>query len=508
MKKTIYSVLGLFFSCQLFANNLIIGTPAYNGTNNTLTFTVKWDNSWRVNTGPANYDAVWLFAKRQPCGANGIWSHALLSSTADDHVVSGTNANSLVIDPVSDNMGVLVHLGINSDNQIISSITTTTIVLKLTESYNPTLIGPSSASADNWKIFGIEMVYVPAGEFYIGDGRNTNSNNFSAGNTSQALKITNNIQNSTGLGAYSNYTKSPLYGCGVPIPKEFPLGYNGFYTMKYEISQGQMVDFYNTLTYTQQAAKMKAVANRVLTSTNQYIGNNNTYMSLYNSTTGSESTVPATFKSAYPHLPMGYMNWQDLCAYLDWSGLRPMTEFEYEKACRGNNSGTANTPIANEYPWGNTTITAPGGYNSANNATWNSYEGSCNFQMNAPVRSGAFATSRSNRSQSGASYYGIMELGGNLWEQCIGGGSGFDFSGFRTTNGDGILTNDGLSDVIGWPINGGTNSGTIIRGGYFNSNNNYKYQIEVSDRTFFAGNNNNSSTNRDAALGGRGVRSL
>ena len=42
------------------------------------------------------------------------------------------------------------------------------------------------------------------------------------------------------------------------------------------------------------------------------------------------------------------MNWQDLTSYLDWSGLRPMTEFEYEKACRG----TLN-PVAYEYPWGN-----------------------------------------------------------------------------------------------------------------------------------------------------------
>lgn len=507
MKKTVYLILGVLLSCQLFANNLVIGTPAYDGNANTLTFTIKWDNSWRVNTGPSNYDAVWLFAKRQPCGANGIWSHALLSSTAGDHVVSGANANSLVIDPVSDNMGVFVHLGSNSDNQIIASLNTTTIVLKLNGSYNPSLTGPTSASSDNWKIFGIEMVYVPAGEFYIGDGRPTNSNNFSRGSLSQALKINNSLQNSTGLGSYTNYASAPLYACAVPLPKEFPLGYNGFYTMKYEISQGQMVDFFNTLTYTQQAAKMKAVANRVLTSTNQYIGNNNSYISLYNSTTGTANTVPATFTSAYPHLPMGYMNWQDLCSYLDWSGLRPMTEFEFEKACRGNNGGAAIEPIAFEYPWGNTTITNPGGLNSSNTATWGSFEGSCNYLMNGPVRGGAFATSLSNRSQSGATYYGIMEMGGNVWEQCVGGGSGYDYSGFRTTNGNGILSNDGLADVTGWPSNGGPNSGTILRGGYYYNNGN-AYQIQVSDRTYFAGDNFNVYTNRTASVGGRGVRSL
>ena len=254
MKKTFYLIFGLFFSCQLFANNLIIGTPTYDGSANTLTFTIKWNNSWRINSGPSNYDAVWLFVKRQPCGANGIWSHALLSNTSGAHVVSGTNANGLVIDPVTDKMGVFVHLGTSVNNQIISALTETTVVLKLTEEYNPALSGASSAAADNWKVFGIEMVYVPTGEFYIGDGRSSNGNNFSSGTNTQALKITDNIQNTTGLGNASNYTSSLTYGSPIPLPASFPLGYNGFYCMKYEILQGQMVDFYNCLTYDQQAA--------------------------------------------------------------------------------------------------------------------------------------------------------------------------------------------------------------------------------------------------------------
>ena len=100
-----------------------------------------------------------------------------------------------------------------------------------------------------------------------------------------------------------------------------------------------------------------------------------------------------------------------------------------------------------------------------------------------------------------------MEMGGNVWEQCVGGGSGYDYSAFTKTNGNGVLTNDGLADVTGWPINGGSNSGTIIRGGYYYSNGN-AYQIQVSDRSYFAGDNYNASTNRDATVGGRGVRSL
>jgi formylglycine-generating enzyme required for sulfatase activity len=507
MKKTIYLILGVLLSCQLNANNLVIGVPTYDGGANTLTFTVKWDNSWRINSGPSNYDAVWLFVKRQPCGANGIWSHALLSSTQGAHVVSGTNANGLVVDAVTDKMGVFVHLGSNANNQIIGSLTTTTIVLKLTEEYNPTLSGASSATADNWKVFGFEMVYVPTGNFSLGDGRSSNTNNFSAGNTTQALTI-NSALATSGLGAATNYTNASVYGCSLPLPSTYPIGYNGFYCMKYEILQGQMVDFYNTLTYDQQAARLKISSNRVLTYDYQYIGENWNALGIYNSSTGTNNSIPATIATSYPHIPMGYMNWQDLTSYLDWSGLRPMTEFEYEKACRGTL-----TAVPYEYPWGNTILTGGnnGNYYNAQwgeTATWSVYDGACrNWDDSGPIRSGFAATNNSNRSQSGATYFGIMEMAGNVSEQCVGGGAGFDYSTFSTTNGNGVLTIAGLADVAGWPSDGGVSSGTIIKGGDFRTFGSTN-QLQVSDRTYYTGTTDNNATNRQRYIGGRGIRSL
>ena len=79
MKKTIYLFILLFVTSSSFANNLLICNPTYNSGANTLTFTIKWDNSWIVNgvSGPNNYDAVWVFVKRQPCAANGIWCHQI-----------------------------------------------------------------------------------------------------------------------------------------------------------------------------------------------------------------------------------------------------------------------------------------------------------------------------------------------------------------------------------------------------------------------------------------------
>ena len=67
------------------------------------------------------------------------------------------------------------------------------------------------------------MVYVPQGEFYVGDGRTTSLNGvFCAAGTTSPLKITSALQ-ASGLGAASNYTSSNNYGCSMPLPDTFPL---------------------------------------------------------------------------------------------------------------------------------------------------------------------------------------------------------------------------------------------------------------------------------------------
>src|SRR5262249_49455163 len=58
---------------------------------------------------------------------------------------------------------------------------------------------------------------------------------------------------------------------GYVISSQYPNGYKAFYLMKYEISQEQFKDFFNTLTYTQQRnhTPTAPVANNyVMTSTN------------------------------------------------------------------------------------------------------------------------------------------------------------------------------------------------------------------------------------------------
>jgi hypothetical protein len=105
--------------------------------------------------------------------------------------------------------------------------------------------------------------------------------------------------------------------------------------------------------------------------------------------------------------------------------------------------------------------------------------------------------------QSGATYYGILDMAGNLFEQCVGG-AGYDYSGFTTANGDGVLSAIGSANTVGWPTNGGTNSGTIIRGNWMDSN--VLGYAQTSDRSFYPGNSINAGRNKFA--GTRGVRSF
>jgi formylglycine-generating enzyme required for sulfatase activity len=518
LKKFFMKKYFIFFLLMLFviqttkANNLTISTPSYNDANKTLTFTIAWENSWRITGGPNNYDGIWLFIKRQACSSTNAWATALLSTTSADHVAAavtgGAAAKLLTVDAVSDGMGVFVRRQYNG----IGNIPSHTITLQLNSSLTTSPAITTTAN-DNFKILGIEMVYIPQGEFYIGDGRQTNTNNFSNGNNSGTpLRITAAMQ-AAGIGASTVYTSSPSLGCPNFLPSTFPLGFNGFWCMKYEIGVAAYTDFLNSLSYNEQAARLAKWGTRYPNSINQEF-NANINTRIWTTVAGVFNTVPATFSfnAGWAWVPVTYLSWLDLTAYLDWSGLRPMNEFEYEKVCRGPLN-----PIPNEYPWGSTTINKATGY--GNNAGTNSmrhgnvglldglamYE--WNDQNGAPYRSGSFANSTTTRAQSGATYYGVMEMGGNVSEQVVGGGSGYDFSNFTTANGDGILGSDGNANTAGWPNLIGANDGNYIKGGDFQGQwGTYPNMLQVSDRQAYNGNTYNNGLN--PGTGGRGVRSF
>jgi formylglycine-generating enzyme required for sulfatase activity len=522
MKQFYLIIVGclLFFS-QASANNLVIsGTPSYSDGTKILRFNIQWDNSWSINSGPANWDGVWVFVKRQNCSGTNNWVHQKLSTTSADHVAKLANnsvSTDVQIDAVADGMGVFIRrIGTN----VVGNVPVQTVYLKLDGSATGTNPSSTMTAADNFEVLGLEMVYVPQGPFYAGDGRNPNTSNFSNG-TATTPYLVDASKQASGAGQATNYTNNVSYGSPVPLPASFPLGYNGFYCMKYEATVGIFVEFLNALTYDQQTAILQeAGVSNLPNILNAWFDYPNQSWAWFNrvSTVGVYNTVPAIFTAPYLHVAEGGIVWRSMTAFLDWSGLRPMTEFEFEKACRGSNTVTpgsapvAIAAVANEYPWGTTTVnnaqlgsdysvTSALGTNVEGPAFYGGWDGSA-------MRPGAFAKSNTNRTQSGATYYGIMDMAGNVWEQCVGGG-GYDLSGFTTANGDGAISSTGRANVAGWPANGGTASGTIIRGGWYNLGSvNY---MQTSDRSFYGGyqwNADKSNIGLAKYNGARGVRNF
>jgi formylglycine-generating enzyme required for sulfatase activity len=187
---------------------------------------------------------------------------------------------------------------------------------------------------------------------------------------------------------------------------------------------------------------------------------------------------------ANAYVACNFLSWMDQAAYAAWAGLRPFTELEYEKMSRG----TANA-VANEYVWGTTNITQVTGISNsgaANEIASNAGNGLCVYgnhgSVQGPLRTGFAAWGSTNRQTAGASFYGVMELSGNLWERpvSVGNATGRDFTG---THGSGLLSTNGFATNSDWPgyvtaeVTAATGSG--FRGGFWLST---AVNARVSDR--------------------------
>jgi formylglycine-generating enzyme required for sulfatase activity len=474
----------ILFPSSTKANNLDIGTPSLSATE--IIFTIQWDNSWKVATGPTNWDGVWVFIKKQNCADN-IWSHALVSTTSTDHSVTG---GVLQVDAVTDGMGVFIRRTATGMGNIASATVTLTLQS-----------APDAAA--NYQVYGTEVVNIPKGNFYLGDNsRGSNNWGHSQPTAPYAALLIDSTTQANGLGARSNYN-TQNFGSTGSLPSTFPLGWNSYYCMKYEISQEQYTAFLNCLTYDQQTFRTRGNPNATAgTYAIAPATNNRNVIAI--STPGVPNNVPAIYATTLPNLPCNYLNWEDFITFLDWAALRPMTEFEFEKTCRG-----PLTPIISEKAWGTTNLTQASSNNLANTGTSNEASnnsglGLCAYGYNSstggPIRSGFAATNATTRVQAGSSYYGVLDMSGNVFEQCIGGYN-YDFSTFTTQNGDGEISIHAVANTPNWPPNGGGTAGGVLRGGDWQTGSSV---LGISDRGYM---NQTFNQARDSRVGGRGVRS-
>jgi formylglycine-generating enzyme required for sulfatase activity len=483
-KKCIALMLILFFCSSTFANNIKITNVIVLPNTNQIQFDVSWDNSWRSDV-LQNWDAAYIFMKYKD--EIGIWK-PLVFSLSNNIVPTGY---TILIPPVNFNMATYysgAFLYRSAAGSGISNISGVKIGI------------PANLAAGVFdiKVFGVEMVYIPTGSYFLGD-KNGSTNSFH-----------NNFGPDRSYYVENNYLvdmKDPIIPAQIFSADNLPNGYDNFYCMKYEISQGAYRDFLNTLGYGGQINRTANLPNSGIGTkalTNSNIGRS--YIEV--ATPGNAATnTPAVYgcdafnNNIFDEINDGeyvvcnYLNWPDLAAYLAWAGLAPMTELQFEKTCRGPVQ-----PLGGEYAWGNTLI-ASTPYNILNSSYDNevvsnasSTIGNANYNAtstgNVPFRNGIFATATSNRITSGGSYYGVMEMSGSVWERVIttANTEGRNYTG--KVSGLFIYPNSGNAAVdlfIYWPGNhAGQIDGTVpalglmYRGG---SNSFPATELRVSNRT-------------------------
>ena len=250
---------------------------------------IAWGNSWRHE---ANHDAAWVFFKVRAEGEK-EWQHVrlvadkVLNPRGYSQEKGGTPLDFIVPDGDDGFLGMFVRRAEYGVGKVAA--TKVTAVWDLTANKGITKDTKLSVRA-----FGIEMVFIPEGPFYLGSG-GTEPYRF--------YKYTDGTQHTlpyrvTSAGAIpTGRQKGKLWARrgAQPedkgeIPAAFPNGYAAFYCMKFHIARGQYTGFLNTLTAAQAKERDP----------------------------GSSG-----------------LSWADGAAFAAWAGLRPMTELEYEKVTRG-----------------------------------------------------------------------------------------------------------------------------------------------------------------------------
>ena len=213
-----------------------VGDPLYE-----ITFDIAWENSWRTSTLESNYDAAWIFVKYKGDFDN-IWIHGAIES------VTGGGDAELILP--SDGKGFFIQRSANG----IGDVNFTNLVINWDLDFD---FFPDEKITIC--IYAIEMVYIPEGAFELGDG----ISGFQAGNSGEPYSLSSEAALTLGGTSVSNLRDDT--GSSWPddysdvitqtLPAAYPKGYQEFYAMKYEISQGQYAAFLNSITESESSLR-------------------------------------------------------------------------------------------------------------------------------------------------------------------------------------------------------------------------------------------------------------
>ncbi|MDD5210631.1 MAG: SUMF1/EgtB/PvdO family nonheme iron enzyme [Elusimicrobiales bacterium] len=423
------------FAKQNPANHLAItGVNLFNpstGGSVSVGFTIAENNvTTGTSAGGGAYNtADWIFVKfSTQAGADGTWNHATLTG--------GSVGAGATLALAADNKGVFLNHALSSAYWVAGATVT----------WNYVADGVVFSSV-RVKVFAVSMVRVPQGSFVYNAGG-----------------IGGDLYNNYGAGSQVTVSNASQLPSGAPAG--WPNAYASFYIGRYEVTQGQYAEFLNTIPSGSAAALYEPTA---------AYGHNITNAGVY----------PNKYAAVDPNAAKSYLSISDAWSYLNWTGLRPPTEMEFEKAGRDINGDTRT------YPWGNTapdlvTYTPPneGGTCIKKFLNYNNTAGCTKVLDVGRYMSGDVYRTPA---ETGASPWGIADLAGNVWE--------FNINCSWASvplNGDGTLNLPGS-----WPVPGASTVG--LRGGSWIIPEAY---VRVSARY----NASWASTNRSNNVGCRGAR--
>ena len=485
--RIFFFFLLFFFPFGVSANNIQIKEPArvisVSGGYATIEVRLAWENSWR---DAENWDAAYLFLKYRT--GSGSWTHIPVQLAGN--IISSPYTYMTATPNQTTAPGLFIYrdnLGAGNPNVVCKIRWKTNFRQEQFDNGEVQLLAQA-----------IEMVFVPAGPYVLGDSLSANCFADSYGKPitvrTESSNITLGYKDEGGV-----YQK-------VTVASSYPKGFQGFYIMKYEVTQEQYVVFLNSLTLNQQKALL---SNWGQLKEGDYIfgepfqvNNRNGIVVAYQFSGDEPMVFANNFNSQNGYnefddgqmLACNFMSINDLLAYSSWAGLRPMSEMEFEKACRPVGISSL---VKGGYAWngGMGTSQKAQGITAIGSEQEAITLGNVNFRngVEGPLRSGIFAAVDDDQQAAGATHWGVMEMSGNVRELCRNVN---DWYFYWNRHGDGIY-NPGL-----WSTNllyyG-------VRGGGFTSS---VEEICVSDRSVREYFSLHSVSYRDSTVGFRAVRTF